>query len=110
MVGDGTAGRCGAVSGETCVVGERRRSQSPRSTAAVKAARGAESKAAPREGRIGRWKREFHDEAKRKQSAGSAGGGYTRRRGPQKRLVVGGSFGMERAHVGGAGNGVIRGK
>ena len=69
MVGDGTTGRCGAESGETCAVGERRRSQSPRSTAAVKAARGAGSKAAPREGRIGRWKREFHDEAERKPNA-----------------------------------------
>ena len=57
--------------GDLCA-GERRRSQSPRSTAAVKAARGAGSKAAPREGRIGRWKREFDDEAKRKPSAGSA--------------------------------------
>ena len=42
----------GGVSGETCVVGgERRRSQSLHSSAAGKAARGAESKAAPREGR-----------------------------------------------------------
>jgi hypothetical protein len=96
VVGDGTTGRCGAVSGETCVVGgERRRSQSPRSTAAVKAARGAGSKAAPREGRIGRWKREFHDEAKRKPSAGSVRKDYTRRRDPRPGLVVGGSFGVE---------------
>src|SRR5882724_8068253 len=50
--GDGTTGRGGEVSGETCAVGgERRRSQSLHSTEAVKAARGAESKAAPREGR-----------------------------------------------------------
>src|SRR5687767_13101174 len=52
VVGDGTTGRCGAVSGETCAVGgERRRSQSLHGTAAAKAARGAESKAAPRDGR-----------------------------------------------------------
>jgi len=52
VVGDGTTGRGGEVSGETCAVGgERRRSQSLHSTEAVKAARGAESKAAPREGR-----------------------------------------------------------
>ncbi len=52
VVGDGTIGRCSAVSGETCAVGgERRRSQSLHSTEAVKVARGAESKAAPREGR-----------------------------------------------------------
>src|SRR5207249_6966002 len=44
VVGDGTTGRCGEVSGETCAVGgERRRSQSLHSTEAVKAA--------PREGR-----------------------------------------------------------
>jgi len=52
VVGDGTTGRFGEVSGETCAVGgERRRSQSLHSTEAVKAARGAESKTAPREGR-----------------------------------------------------------
>ena len=52
MVGDGTTGRCGEVSGETCAgSGERRRSQSLHGTEAVKAARGAESKAAPRDGR-----------------------------------------------------------
>jgi RNA-directed DNA polymerase len=52
VVGDGTTGRCGAVSGETCAgSGERRRSQSLHGTEAVKAARGAESKAAPRDGR-----------------------------------------------------------
>src|SRR4029450_14112479 len=52
VVGDGTTGRCGEVSRETCAVGgERRRSQSLHSTEAAKVARGAESKAAPREGR-----------------------------------------------------------
>jgi hypothetical protein len=52
VVGDGTTGRCGEVSGETCAVdGERRRSQSLHGTEAAKAARGAESKAAPRDGR-----------------------------------------------------------
>src|SRR5918995_6281565 len=52
VFGDGTTGRCSAVSGETCAVGgERRRSQSLHSTEAVKAAPGAESKAVPREGR-----------------------------------------------------------
>ena len=52
VVGDGTTGRCGAVSGETCAGGgERRRSQSLHSTVAGKPARGAESKAALREGR-----------------------------------------------------------
>lgn len=52
VVGDGTTRRCSEVSGETCAgSGERRRSQSLRSTAAAKAVRSAESKAAPREGR-----------------------------------------------------------
>ena len=52
VVGGGTTGRCSEVSGETCAVGgERRRSQSLHGTEAVKAARGAESKAAPRDGR-----------------------------------------------------------
>jgi RNA-directed DNA polymerase len=52
VVGDGTTGRCGEVSGETCAVGgERRRSQSLHGTEAAKAARSAESKAAPRDGR-----------------------------------------------------------
>jgi RNA-directed DNA polymerase len=52
VVGDGTTGRDSAGSGETCAVsGERRRSQSLHGTAAAKAARGAESKAAPRDGR-----------------------------------------------------------
>ena len=51
MVGDGTTRRCGEVSGETCAIGEQRRGQSLHSTEAVKAARSAESKAAPREGR-----------------------------------------------------------
>jgi hypothetical protein len=36
VVGDGTTGRCGAVSGETCMVGELCRSQSLHGTAAVK--------------------------------------------------------------------------
>lgn len=54
VVGDGTTGRCGEVSGETCAVGgERRRSQSLHGTEAAKAARSAESKAAPRDGRQG---------------------------------------------------------
>src|SRR5918996_3789580 len=52
VVGDGTTRRCGAVSGETCAgSGERRRSQSLHGTEAAKAARSAESKAAPRDGR-----------------------------------------------------------
>lgn len=52
VVGDGTTGRCSEVSGETCAVGgERRRSQSLHGTEAVRAAGGAESKAAPRDGR-----------------------------------------------------------
>jgi RNA-directed DNA polymerase len=52
VVGDGTTGRCGEVSGETCAEGgERRRSQSLHGTEAVKAARSAENKAAPRDGR-----------------------------------------------------------
>ena len=52
MVGDGTTRRCGAVSRETCAgSGERRRSQSLHGTEAAKAARSAESKAAPRDGR-----------------------------------------------------------
>src|SRR5918994_5373424 len=52
VVGDGTMGRWGAVSRETCAgSGERRRSQSLHGTAAAKAARSAESKAAPRDGR-----------------------------------------------------------
>src|SRR5215470_7873392 len=48
---------------------ERGRSQSPHSTAAAQAVRGADSKAAPREGRAGRWRRELRNEAR--QSTGS---------------------------------------
>lgn len=51
MVGGGTSGRCGEISGETRWRGEAIGSQSLHSTAAALAARGAESKAAPREGR-----------------------------------------------------------
>ncbi len=51
MVGGGTIGRDGAVSGETCRRGDGGRSQSLHSTDAVQAVRGVESKATPREGR-----------------------------------------------------------
>jgi RNA-directed DNA polymerase len=52
VVGDGTTRRCGAGSGETCAgSGEQRRSQSLHGTEAARAAIGAESKAAPRDGR-----------------------------------------------------------
>jgi len=49
---------------------ERGRSQSPHSTAVAQAARGADSKAAPREGGAGRWMREAHNGASH--STGSA--------------------------------------
>jgi hypothetical protein len=53
VVGDGTTGRCGEVSGETCAAGELCRSQSLHGTVAVvsRAAKSAESKAASRDGR-----------------------------------------------------------
>jgi len=52
VVGDGTTRRCSAGSGETCAGGgEQRRSQSLRSTEAMKVAPGAGSKTALREGR-----------------------------------------------------------
>src|SRR5262245_19709205 len=52
VVGGGTTGRCGEVSGETCAVGgERRRSQSLHGTEAAKVARSAESKTVLRDGR-----------------------------------------------------------
>src|SRR5262245_49730348 len=52
VVGDGTTGRCGELSGETCAVGgERRRSQSLQGTEAAKVARSAESKTVLRDGR-----------------------------------------------------------
>jgi hypothetical protein len=54
VVGDGTTGRWGAGSGETCAVGgERRRSQSLHGTAAAKAAREVQ-KAKRRRGTGGR--------------------------------------------------------
>ena len=51
VVGGGTAGRDGEISGETCSVGEPSRSQSLHSTAAKRFAEGAGSKTALREGR-----------------------------------------------------------
>ena len=51
MVGDGTLGRYGTVSRETCLCGDAGRSQSLHSTVAVLAARSAESKAELRKGR-----------------------------------------------------------
>ena len=51
---------------------------------------------------------EFYTEAEREPSAGSARKGYTRRTGPRTRLDVGRSHGVERTHVGGAGNDVQR--
>jgi hypothetical protein len=96
VVGDGTTGRCSEVSGETCAgSGERRRSQSLHSTEAMKVAAGAGSKTVPREGRQEGWVREFHREAERKPSAGSARKGYTRRKDPRPGLAVGASFGVE---------------
>src|SRR6266508_2137978 len=104
VVGGGTTGRCGEVSGETCAVsGERRRSQSLHGTAAVNSREKRREQSCAEGREAGRWKRELHSEAERKPSAGSAEVGYTRRRDSQPGLVVGGSFGVERAHVGGAG-------
>lgn len=51
VVGDGTPGRHGGISGETCRRGDVGRSQSLHSTDAAKAAQGAGSKTALREGR-----------------------------------------------------------
>jgi hypothetical protein len=103
VVGDGTTRRCGEVSGETCAAGELSRSQSLHGTAAV-VSRAKRRKQSCAEGReAGRWIGEFHREAKRKPSVGSAREGYTRRRDPRERLDMGGSHGVERAHVGGAG-------
>ena len=103
MVGDGTTGRCGEVSGETCAVGERRRSQSLHGTAAVvsREKRREQSCAEGRE--AGRWIREFHSEAERKPSAASVRKGYAKRRDARPGLVVSGSLAVERTHVGGAG-------
>ena len=50
MVGDGTTGRCGEVSGETCAAGELCRSQSLHGTVAV-VSREKRRKAVPRDGR-----------------------------------------------------------
>ena len=51
MVGDGTPGRYGGISRETCPRGDVGRSQSLHSTDAAMAVEGVESKPAPREGR-----------------------------------------------------------
>ena len=70
------SGRQSGVSGETCLAGERGRSQSPHSTAAAMSCekRGKQSRA---EGRwAGRWRREGRTEAR--DSTGSARKGYTR--------------------------------
>ena len=53
MVGGGTSGRCGEVSGETCSRGDAGRSQSLHSTVATMVAKSAESKTVLREGRQG---------------------------------------------------------
>ena len=105
VVGDGTTGRCGAVSGETCAVGgERRRSQSLHGTEAAKAARSAESKAAPRDGRQeGGYVSSAEKEAERKPSAASVRRDYAKRRHTRPGLVVSESLAVERTHVGGAG-------
>ena len=95
VVGDGTTRRCGAVSGETCAVGERCRSQSLHGTVAA-ISREKRRKQSCAEGReAGRWMREFHREAERKQSAASVRKDYAKRRDARPRLVVGGSFDVE---------------
>jgi hypothetical protein len=73
VVGDGTTGRCGEISGETCAVGgERRRSQSLHGTVATIRCekRGEQNRAEGRE--AGRWMREFHHQTEQKRSGGSA--------------------------------------
>jgi hypothetical protein len=95
VVGDGTTGRCGAVNGETCAAGERRRSQSLHGTVAAQS-REKRRKQSCAEGReAGRWKREFPREAERKRSADSVRKDYTRRKERRPGLVVGGSLGVE---------------
>ena len=95
VVGDGTTGRCGEVSGETCTAGEPCRSQSLHGTVAA-ISREKRRKQSCAEGReAGRWMREFHREAERKQSAASVRKDYAKRRDARPRLVVGGSFDVE---------------
>src|SRR5512141_1165158 len=72
VVGDGTTGRCGEVSGESWAVGERRSSQSLHGTAA---ASGREKRREQNcaEGReAGRWMWESQNGAKREASVDSA--------------------------------------
>ena len=129
MVGGGTSGRCGEVSGETCARGDACRSQSLHGTVRlnrrVKARReetcaqqsrganpayhshrqsekrGEQTRAEGRE--AGRWKREIWKEAKRERSDDSAREGYTRRTDPAPRLALGRSRNLDGTHVGGAG-------
>jgi hypothetical protein len=103
VVGDGTTGRCGAVSGETCAAGEPGRSQSLHGTVAVVSREKCreQSCAEGREG--GRWIGEFHREAERKQSAASVRRDYAKRRDARPGSAVSGNLAVERTHVGGAG-------
>ena len=70
------------------------------------AARGAESKAAPREGRQeGGWVRAIPEQTKRREYPK----GLDKAQRPRSETMVSGSFAVEGAHAGGAGNGVIKG-
>ena len=62
VVGDGTTGRCGEVSGETCAAGELCRSQSLHGTVAV-VSREKRRKSCVEGREAGRWMCEFHTEA-----------------------------------------------
>ena len=72
VVGDGTTRRCGEVSGETCAVGERRRSQSLHGTAAVKSREKRREQSCAEGREVGRWMGESHSGAKREASVYSA--------------------------------------
>ncbi|MGH7772367.1 MAG: hypothetical protein ACREQA_09020 [Candidatus Binatia bacterium] len=70
-------------------------SQSLHGTAAAKSREKRREQSCAEGREAGRWKREFHREAERKQSAGSVRKDYTRRKDARPGLDVGGSFGVE---------------
>jgi hypothetical protein len=72
VVGDGTTRRCGEVSGESCAVGERCRSQSLHGTATVNSREKRREQNCAEGREAGRWMGESHSGAKREASVVSA--------------------------------------
>ena len=81
-------------------MGERCRSQSLHGTAAAKSREKRREQSCAEGREAGRWRREFHNGEQ--SEAPAVPERATQGAETQPRLVVSGSFGVERAHVGGA--------